>query len=80
MDETVSHPAFLRIAVGISPLVMIPTFTLTINPRCSGKFFPPPPAGFWHSHYVLRVSTRAWCAGGHRQHAGGRLPVSRGSW
>ena len=54
MDETVSHPAFLRIAVGISPLVMIPTFTLTINPRCSGKFFP-------SSSWILAFSLCASC-------------------
>jgi len=57
MDETFSHPAFVRIAVGISPLVMTSTFTFTTNPRCSRNFFPPPPAGFSHSQYVPGVKS-----------------------
>jgi hypothetical protein len=53
MDETFSHPAFVRIAVEISPLVMTSTVTFTTNPRCSRKFF-------FSSSWILAFSICAW--------------------
>lgn len=57
MDEMFSHPASVRIAVEISPLVMTSMFTLTTNPRCSRKFFS-------SSSWIQAFSICAWCAGG----------------
>ena len=73
MDEIFSHPAFGRIAVGISPLVMTSTATFATNPRFSRKFFS-------SYSWILAFSICAWYEEWHRQHAGGRLPASLGSW